>query len=71
MGVAVFTDDRDIYGFGHLTAAQEAVFQSDLKYSPKEERGTVKIQVLKGKTEGPAVRHTFYKVCCWSHEGCC
>ena len=40
LGVAVLTDDCDIFCFVHLTTAQGAVF---LKYCPKEERGTIKI----------------------------
>ena len=41
--VTAFTDDCDILCFVHLTIGQEAVFQTPLKYHPKEERGNIKI----------------------------
>ena len=40
-----------------LTTAQEAVLGVALQYCPKEERGSIEIEVRKG--EGPAARHTF------------
>ena len=50
--------------FVDLTAAREAVFQTALKYHLKEERGNIRIYVIKVKREVHAAMHTFYKVCC-------
>ena len=60
LGVTAFTDDQDIFCFVHLTVAQETVSQTALKYCPKEERGNIKVQMIKVKGEVHAAMHTFY-----------
>jgi len=46
-----------------------AAFTDDCEIAPKEAGGNNVSVYDQGEGEVPAALHTFFKVCCWSHEG--
>ena len=59
--MATFTDDCDIFLFLERIALA-AVFQTALRYCPKDERGNISIYMMKVKGEVHKTMHTSYRI---------